>query len=808
MADLCTVTIDGKTAQFPKGTLLVEAAREMGIEVPVYCYHPKMKPVGACRVCVVEVEKQRRPIMTACTTTVMDGMVVHTRSENAIAAREGILEFLLINHPLDCPVCDRGGECDLQDFTLRYGPPTTRFVEAKRHFEKSKVIGRNIVLDRERCIMCQRCARFCDEIAMEEGLVIIERGARSEIGTFEGCSFDSQFSGNTVEICPVGALTSREYRFKARPWELQHYAGVCTQCSMGCNVTVDVRFDEVARFRSRVNDAIDDGWLCDRGRYGFAGATSPDRPLKPQLRRDGKLVEVSWEEAFEAAVEGLDQAEKVGAVCGPSVSNEAGFALVGLMRGTLSSPHLDHRRGLSEPVEATAKIHGLDTVDLIVVLDCDPTETHPVLDLRIKKGLRNGARLVTLHSEPVGLDRYADVALKGDSGKQLSQLTKLAKKHKPEEATLRYPGPRPWEPGGSTSDEMGQAARLLAEADKVVVISHELSENLPEAAKLGSQEAPHGLLVMGLGANSQGLKEIGVMPNWGPGWTALDQVESFQDFWSFFQSEKGMDYSELVTTKLDALLVVEDQPYEQDQKKAEFVVVLASAHNETVAQADVVLPVCHWLEQTQTFTNSDGTVQLSRQAIAPSGESRPAWRVLCQLSEGLGGEVGGSSARELYAAIGKTNPLYPGCSYRDFTSAATQHWSYPQQGKLGTPRPDLSAIPVESPDAAPWIATQDMGSRVSRVARLLKGDLPPSVPGQADPREVARLMGIDQPFEEIETREDSYIPLRVVPNASAQPPGPSPSQRHHTFGVGPVAVSQIPEAPAEEQELETEEASS
>ena len=256
--DLVNITIDGHAISVPKGTLLVEAARKIGLEIPVYCYHPKMKPVGACRVCVVEVEKQRRPIMTACTTTVMPDMVVHTQSENAIAAREGVLEFLLINHPLDCPVCDRAGECDLQDFTVRYGSGQTRFVEQKRHFEKSKQVGANVVLDRERCIMCQRCVRFCDEIAMEEGLVIIERGNRSEIGTFEGRSFDSKFSGNVIELCPVGALTAKTYRFASRPWEQQHYSGISNVSSIGTNITVDVRYDKVVRIRSRVNDEIDD----------------------------------------------------------------------------------------------------------------------------------------------------------------------------------------------------------------------------------------------------------------------------------------------------------------------------------------------------------------------------------------------------------------------------------------------------------------------------------------------------------------------------------------------------------------------
>lgn len=519
------LNIDGQDIEVPKGTLLVEACRKAGVEVPVYCYHPKMNPVGACRVCVVEVVGGRpKPIQTACTTECMDQMVVRTRSDEANKARAGILEFLLVNHPLDCPVCDRGGECDLQDFTLRYGPPQSRFLESKRHFDKALHVGKNVVLDRERCIMCQRCARFCGEVAQEEGLVIIERGARSEIGTFEGRSYDSNFSGNVIELCPVGALTAASYRFKARPWELQHFAGVCTQCSLGCNLTLDVRFDQLVRQRGRTNDAIDDGWLCDRGRYGFEWVHSDQRALAPMVRKDGKLVETSWEDALKAAAAGLREAPAtaVAAVAGPELSNEGAWLLIRLMRATLDSGNLETAHGTAwgsdkKPLARTARVAGLDDAEVIVLVDCDPTETTPVLDLRIKKALRRGASLIVVGKD-CQLASFADV--------QLDQVDGLLKEAKPVEPTgLAYPKPRAWEPGGQTSSDASVACQLLAGKTRVSVI---VAQDGPptKALELAARyPAPWGLMQLLHGVNAAGLRELGVWslppvfdasPAWGP----------------------------------------------------------------------------------------------------------------------------------------------------------------------------------------------------------------------------------------------------------------------------------------------------
>lgn len=807
MSDV-TLTIDGQAVTVAKGTLIVEAARKLGIEIPVYCYHPKLAPVGACRVCVVDVEQQRRPIMPACATEVMEGMVVHTRNAAATRAREGVIELLLINHPLDCPVCDRGGECDLQDFTLRYGHGKSRFEETKRHFEKSKQVGNEVILDRERCIMCMRCVRFCDEVAMEEGLTIIERGTKSEIGPFPGRSFDSQFSGNTVEICPVGALTSRSYRFKSRPWELQNYASVCNHCAVGCNLTVDVRYYEVARLRSRCNDAIDDGWLCDRGRYGYKFISSPDRLKKPLVRRNGQLVEATWPEALAAAAEGLRKfpADKVGAVAGPRLSNEGGWLLTRLMRGLLGSSNLDHRRGLAfregEPLKLTAKIEGLDTATAVVLVGCDPGKTHPVLELRIKKALRKHAELICVGE--CGLAGYTDyrVGSLAELGEAYANLPE------DEGQGLNHPRPRPWEAGGSTSTDLHKAAKVLKKSNRVVIIFSEDNpvEGVDTLAEKLATSAPHGLLMLVAGANSVGLREMGVLPVFAPGWQKLAEAQdAYSNAWGSFASGEGADYAAMTgsSNPLQAMLLVAEDKL---TKKPDFLVVLDLFRSAAAEQADVVLPASSFVEQVMTMTNLDGTVQLCRQALPPLGESLPDWQILHRLAEALGQKWDTDTAAKIFSQIGRLNPLYTAATYNDFQTDAAVHWSYPQQGKLGTPRADLSGIPVHRPDAAPWMGAVDTGSRVERVSRLLAGDPPPSVPGQLDPRQMASRLSLVLPV----VQDAPVLGGRITAGAGPQAPGPSPANRYHSIGGGarelPLPAVQIKQTEAEQPVQEVTEA--
>jgi NADH-quinone oxidoreductase subunit G len=799
--DLVNITIDGHQLSVPKGTLLVEAAKQIGLEIPVYCYHPKMKPVGACRVCVVEVEKQRRPIMTACTTTVMPDMVVHTKSENAIKAREGILEFLLINHPLDCPVCDRGGECDLQDFTLRYGPPTTRFVEQKRHFSKSKKVGRNVVLDRERCIMCQRCVRFCDEIAMEEGLVIIERGYRSEIGTFEGRSYDSEFSGNVIELCPVGALTAASYRFESRPWELQNYAGISNVSSIGTNITFDVRYDEIVRIRSRMNEQIDDGWLTDTCRYSHLSIHSEDRILQPSMRNsEGEMEPCSWEKALEYVVAELTKEDKSKALLvGSKLSVEDGHSLLKLGRSVLETPHVVHEHDdemLETEHTLTGRVNGCDQADVILCLGVDPSKTHPAFELRVKKGLRAKARLVFLTAEPA-MSGHADFQATGEPAKLWEKLIKALKKNaEDEEPGLRIPGPRPWEAGGSTSQDWNALVKELRAAKNVLVVvagnlrAQGLDEIFGDVDTLGWNTEPHGVLHLRHGVNSLGLENVGLVPNWDE-----EAASVYENVLGVFNTKVGDSYNELAKGSKSVVVAFGCDPLAvEGSKKPKFLVVAASHPNATTEKADVVLPLSSWAESNGVFVSTDGTVQFSRQAIVPLGESKPAHQIAQSLANLLEEEESPlQTPKAIYSELGTLCAAFSGADYKDFQAPGQVHWSYPQQAQLGMPRPDLSAIPMKNPDAPMWMPTVPTGSRVELASRLHRGQALPAVPGQRDPREIAALLGLSQTTDSAEEpraltggtteKKEGYIPLRVVPASAAQVTGPTPANTHHEIGM-------------------------
>jgi NADH-quinone oxidoreductase subunit G len=412
--DSVKLTIDGVEVEAPKGMLLIEAAKLVGKEIPVFCYEERLKPVGACRMCLVQIEKLPR-LQTACTTPVAADMVVHTVTDDVKNAQNGVLELLLANHPLDCPICDKGGECPLQDNTFRYGPGASRFTEEKRHKEKAYPLGPEIVLDRERCIMCYRCVRFHQEIPGDEALAAVERGADSEIATLHGEPYTSMYAGNTIELCPVGALTSRRYRFKARPWDLVRTPSVCSGCAVGCNVEVHSRSETVLRLWSRRNRAVDDGWLCDRGRFETLPTPPECRPTRPMVRRSDALVPTTWDEALSRAAELLGTGG--GVLASQGLSNEAFWVLQRL--GPRLPGALWPAAGESWPVEG--KIENLARCKAIVLVGLDAWEDLPVLALWIRRAVVSGARLTVL-GDRNGLWRNTAAWLKGDPLTHLDEV--------------------------------------------------------------------------------------------------------------------------------------------------------------------------------------------------------------------------------------------------------------------------------------------------------------------------------------------------------------------------------------------------
>src|SRR3954452_377977 len=340
-----TFSIDGREVQAPENMMLVDAAKHGDVEIPVFCYEPKLgQPVGACRMCLVEIEGIGK-LQTGCSTPVKDGMVVHTQSERVKEAQRSVVEFLLINHPLDCPVCDKGGECPLQDISFGWGGGRSSFIEPKRHFVNPLELSPTIAIDRERCILCYRCVRFSQEISEDYQLILLERGAHSYVATFDGHPYVAPFSGNIVELCPVGALTSRPYRFRARPWDIEGAGSLCTLCPSQCNVTFTVRDERVLRVLGRMNEDVDDGWLCDKARSAYQATHVDERVTQPMVRDGGELRPVSCERALTEAAGGLKRASgSVGALGRGETTNEEAFILRRVLREALDSNSLDFRR--------------------------------------------------------------------------------------------------------------------------------------------------------------------------------------------------------------------------------------------------------------------------------------------------------------------------------------------------------------------------------------------------------------------------------------------------------------------------------
>jgi NADH-quinone oxidoreductase subunit G len=391
----------------PKGTLLVEAAKTVKQEIPVYCYHPKLGPAGLCRVCLVDIEGMPK-LQIACNTAVTEGMVVHTQGAKVEEGRAMVIELLLVNHPLDCPICDKGGECDLQDYAMAYARGSSDNVDAKMHKPKAIDLGPTIVLDEERCVVCQRCVRYDDIIADEQQLVVKDRGVHDIIATANGEPYRHNFTGNVTELCPVGALTSKTYRFKSRPWDLNRTQTSCTQCAVGCQQNVDVRYGTLMRTTLVENDdAISDGWLCDRGRYNIGFYSSPERITQPLYRKGGSFVQIDWHDAFSIWATAIRDAigshgpSAVGAIGGGRLLNEEAYVLQHLFRA-LGVANLDWRAGRQRQASPGGKggtLAGLETAGTIVIAGADPRDLAPIMWLRVRKAqLRNNATVLRVAS--------------------------------------------------------------------------------------------------------------------------------------------------------------------------------------------------------------------------------------------------------------------------------------------------------------------------------------------------------------------------------------------------------------------------
>jgi NADH-quinone oxidoreductase subunit G len=653
--------VDGVEVPAEQGTMLVDAAKHGDVEIPVFCYEPKLgQPVGACRMCLVEVEGIPK-LQTACSTPVRDGMVVYTQTDRVRAAQESVVEFLLVNHPLDCPVCDKGGECPLQDIAMGWGPGKSRVIDPKRHFQKPIPLSPLIKIDRERCILCYRCVRFSQEVAEDEQLQLLERGASTFVGTFDDRPYIAPFHGNIIELCPVGALTSEAYRFRARPWDIEDAGSVCTLCPSQCNVILTVRDERVERVLARDHPEVDDGWLCDKGRFGYQMAESQQRITQPLIRQGGELRPASWDEALDAAASGLRNAgERAAAIVGGSSSNEEGYLAQRIVRGALGSPHVESRAGsptdrrlaieLAQP-ELSAGVSDLDAAESILVIGCDPLHAMPILDLRIRKVVRrNGTRLAVATDRPSALDGGAEEVARYAPGSTRWFLAALA-------AEAGAPGyERAPEEIAADAERI---AGVLRPGSTVVVWGGEAGDELLDCArKLDAK-----LLEVPDGANSRGLREVGCLPDAGPG---LSEVPAGRDAAGIRDA--------LADGSLEAALLVNADPvrdfpggpaWSEALGKAKFVLAVSMFENASTKHADVVFPAESYAEKEGTVTHPDGRLQRLRPGIPHPGHVRPMWQVLVELSALLGEETGIDSAPEALDAIGSDVSFYAGITHEE-----------------------------------------------------------------------------------------------------------------------------------------------
>ncbi len=606
-------TIDGREVRAPENAMLVDAAKHGDVEIPVFCYEPKLgQPVGACRMCLVEIEGIGK-LQTGCSTPVKDGMVVHTETERVKTAQRGVVEFLLVNHPLDCPVCDKGGECPLQDISFGWGPGISRFIEPKRHFVKPLALSPTIAIDRERCILCYRCVRFSQDVAEDDQLVLAERGADTFVSTFDGHPYVAPFAGNIIELCPVGALTSRPYRFTARPWDIEEAGSVCTLCPAQCNVSLTVRDERVLRVRVREHPEVDDGWLCDRGRFAYPALGGNGRITEPLLRDGGELRPVSWERALQEAAVALSRAgEHTGALVGGQATNEEGLLLARLLREGLSSPHVDSRaagtlalsthRALNEP-PLQATVSDLEFANAVLVLAADPIVDAPILDLRLRKGARrHGLKIVHADAD--------ELLARGE------QLAGELRAHGEEIVVLWH-------------ERLGAGAEGQAAVDALLLLADTLS--LADTAGAGLLEIPAG-------ANGRGLREAGVLPNAGPGLSEPAREQFGRDARAIAQGLADGELSALVLLQSDPLgELPEPELWRRALERATTVVAYASSLSEDLlAHADVVFPAQAYAEKEGTVVHPDGRIQRLRPAVAQPGNTRAQWRVLVELAHAVG----------------------------------------------------------------------------------------------------------------------------------------------------------------------------
>jgi NADH-quinone oxidoreductase subunit G len=680
-SDVVVLTINGKQVEAAPGELVIEAAERAGSYIPRFCYHPRMESVGMCRMCVVDIDTGRGPaLQPACMIPVAAEMVVDTESAATKKAQDGVLEFLLVNHPLDCPVCDKGGECPLQDQTMSYGPGESRFVEEKRHFEKPIPISDLVALDRERCILCDRCTRFAKDVAGDTLIHFQDRGSQTQVNTFPDHPFASYFSGNTVQICPVGALTASAYRFKARPWDLDQVESTCATCSVGCRTVVQSSRNEVLRYQGVDIDPVNWGWLCDKGRFAFQSVNSEERLGSPLVREGDSLTSVAWGVALSRAAAAIRDAaspDRVAVIGGARLTNEDAYAWAKLAKGVIGTDHVDAQLADGLPAELVLGLPRA-TIDevcaaggTVLVLAPDLKEELPVLFLRLRHAVVNdGATVVEVAPQRTSVSQLAAVSLlhrPGTAGEVVAAL-------------LAGGGDK--EVGGLEASTLAEAAKLLDAGPVTVILGRpsigESADGVVAAANAIHAAHPEVRFLSALRrSNVHGALDMGLSPGLLPGRVKLADSGDWYTAhgWPGVPAARGLDATGILEAaaagKIDVLVLLGADPLADFPDRdlatrgiagARTVVAVDRFLTASADQADVVLAAAGFAEVDGTHTNIEGRVSTVIRKITPPGTARPDWMIAAELARLLGADLGVESKAQILTEIAATAPAYAGLS--------------------------------------------------------------------------------------------------------------------------------------------------
>jgi NADH-quinone oxidoreductase subunit G len=720
---LVNLTIDNVPVSVPKGTLVVDAAKKIGIDIPVFCYHPKLEPVGMCRMCLVDIglpavnretgkvetDKQGHPVInfartlqTGCTVEVAEGMVVVGYTEKVQKARRDVLEFLLTSHPLDCPICDKGGECPLQNLTMAHGSSDSRFIfDEKIKLAKHVPLGEMIFLDRERCIQCARCTRFQDEIADDPVIGFEARGRSLQIVTYSEPGFDSIWSGNTTDICPVGALTTADFRFGARPWELQASASICTHCPVGCNTTLNTRREAkaggemvVKRVMPRQNEEVNEIWLCDKGRFAHHyAAKDDDRLTQPLVRKDGKLVATTWDKALDLVAGKFAEAGNgLVALAGGKLSNEDFFNIAGLAKARGGKALLDSRMAGGDltaqvGLSAGSNLADLGKGDAVLVVACDLEEEAPLWWLRVKQAAERGATVIVANPRRTKLERHAAFSLRYGYGHEAALVTALVGSFSPKRADL------PAAVQALIRDrDVKDAGQAVAAADNLVVFYGSEGTGPVESAALARACANQHIATGHVGRPNNGLVAVWDKANAQGGW------------------DMGLRPSADLTADLGAAkaaYIVASDPagdsptLAEAVKAAAFVVVQELRLSATAELADVVLPVAAFTERDGTFTSGERRVQRFYPAVPAYAGLRGDFAVTAKIAARLGVAQEETLATGVFNQIAASVPAYAGLNVAALSEVREQ-WPVIGRGDVyygGTTYENSQGLGVQLPAA-------------------------------------------------------------------------------------------------------------